>query len=306
MLYREFGKTGWKVSTIGQGCWNIGNQWGEMSDEQAETIVRSAYDSGINLFDTAESYGSPNGLSEVRLGKALKNIDREKIFVISKIGHWGKRTGQGVPKTTADMIRGCGHACCGRMRTDYVDAMLCHEADIEDPSIYIEGFQRLRDEGFIREYGISTDSIDVLRKFYDVSEGECAVVELDYSLLNTKPEEELLPFCLDKNLAVLVRGPLAMGLLSGRYDENTVFEDQVRSKWNKGETGRTKFEQNLERLKEIQPQVKEDLVTTALRFVISHPVAPVAIPGATRPEQARSNAAAGAKVLDAEVLENLH
>ena len=196
MLYREFGKTGWKVSAIGQGCWNIGNQWGEMSDEQAEAIVRSAYDSGINLFDAAESYGSPNGLSEVRLGKALKNIDREKIFVISKIGHWGKRTGQGVPKTTADMIRGCGHACCGRMRIDYVDAMLCHEADIEDPSIYIEGFQRLRDEGFIREYGISTDSIDVLRKFYDVSEGECAVVELDYSLFNTKPEDELLPFCL--------------------------------------------------------------------------------------------------------------
>ena len=145
-------------------------------------------------------------------------------------------------------------------------------------TIYIEGFRQLRDEGFVREYGISTDSIDVLRKFYDISKGECAIVELDYSLLNTKPEDELLPFCLEKNLAVLVRGPLAMGMLSGRYDESSVFEDQVRSKWNVGEAERAKFEQNLERFKQVQPKVREDLVTAALRFVISHPVAPVAIP----------------------------
>ena len=202
MLYREFGRTEWKVSAIGQGCWNIGNQWGEMRDEQAERVLRTAFDNGINLFDTAESYGAPNGLSELRLGKTLKTITREQVFVVSKIGHWGKRTGQGIPKTTADIIRACGHACCGRMRTDYVDAILCHEGDIEDPSVYIEGFKKLREEGFIREYGISTDSIDVLRRFYETSDGECAIVELDYSLLNTKPEEDLLPFCREKNLAV--------------------------------------------------------------------------------------------------------
>ncbi|MBT3275292.1 MAG: aldo/keto reductase [Spirochaetales bacterium] len=305
MLYREFGKTGWKVSAIGQGCWNIGNQWGEMSDAQAERILRAAYDNGINLFDTAESYGSPNGTSELRLGSFIKRIDREKIYVVSKIGNWGKRTGQGVPKTTADMIRACGHACCGRMRTDYVDVMLCHEGDIEDPSIYIEGFKELRDEGFVHEYGISTNSVAVLTRFNDISGGECAVVELDYSLLNKEPENDILPYCIDNSIAVLVRGPLAMGLLSGRYDENTVFEDQVRSKWNRGGAARDVFEEKLSKLSTVQSKTSDDLVTTGLRYVISHAAAPVAIPGATRPEQAISNAAAGAEVLDAEALQNL-
>ena len=305
MLYREFGKTGWKVSAIGQGCWNIGNQWGEMSDERAGEILQTAFDNGINLFDTAESYGVPNGLSELRLGKALKAFPRGDVYVISKIGHWGKRTGQGVPKTTADMIRACGHASCGRMRTDYVDVILCHEADIEDPSIYIEGFKQLKSEGFVREYGISTDSVDVLRRFYDSSDGECAVVELDYSLLNKNPEKEILPYCMEKNLGVLVRGPVAMGVLSGRYDENTVFTDLVRGKWNRGEADRDGYEQKLALLEKIRNVASDDLVTTALRYVISHPSAPVAIPGATRPEQAMSNATAGAKILDGETLQRL-
>jgi aryl-alcohol dehydrogenase-like predicted oxidoreductase len=191
------------------------------------------------------------------------------------------------------------------MRTDYVDAMLCHEGDIEDPSIYVEGFRRLREEGFIREYGVSTDSIDVLRRFYDISDGECAVAEIDYSLLNTAPEQDILPFCSEKHLAVLVRGPLAMGLLSGRYDEDTMFEDDVRRKWNPGGPDREELERKLAALKRLRSNVKDDLVTASLRYVISHPAAPVAIPGATRAEQARTNAAAGAAVLDTEELRTL-
>ena len=305
MLYREFGKTGWSVSAVGQGCWNIGNQWGEMTDDDADRILRAAFDGGINLFDTAESYGVPNGTTELRLGRTLKNLKRDQVFVVSKVGNWGKRTGQGVPKTTPDMIRVCGHACCGRMRTDYVDVMLCHEGDIEDPSIYIEGFKALRDEGFIREYGISTNDIDVLKRFYDVSDGECAVVEVDYSLLNRQPEQHLLPFCREKNIAVLVRGPLAKGVLSGRYDENTVFDDMVRSKWNRGETDRPAYEEMLAAFTKLQAIVTGDVVETALRYVFSHPAAPVAIPGATRPEQARANAEAGAELLDTELLGRL-
>ena len=305
MLFRKFGKTGWKVSAIGQGCWNIGNQWGEMEDQLAADILKAAFDNGINLFDTAESYGVPNGTSELRLGKFLKELPRDEMYVVSKIGHWGKRTGQGVPKTTPDLIRGCGHACCGRMRTDYVDIMLCHEADIEDPSVYIEGFRNLREEGFIREYGISTDNIDVLKKFYETSGGECAVVELDYSLINRSPEEELLPYCASNNLGVLVRGPLAMGILSGRYDEDTVFTDIVRGSWNRGKEGRAGFEEKLASLEKIKDIVSDDLVTTALRYVISGTADPVAIPGATRVDQAKLNAVAGSERLDDETLKRL-
>ena len=140
MLYREFGDLGWRVSSIGMGTWNIGNQWGELDDVTAWATVRAAFENGVNLFDTAESYGIPNGLSEERLGVALAGI-RHQIYLVSKIGHWGKRTGQGVPKTTVDMVRLCAHASLHRLRTDWVDVMLCHEGDIKDPSVYLEAFE---------------------------------------------------------------------------------------------------------------------------------------------------------------------
>jgi len=158
MLYRPFGKTGWNVSAIGMGTWNIGNQWGELDDATSWATVRAAFDAGMNLFDTAESYGIPNGLSEERLGAGLAGI-RHQVYVVSKIGNWGKRTGQGVPKTTVDMIRLCCHASLGRLHTDWLDVLLCHEGDIQDPSVYLEAFQVLKQRGRIRAYGISTNNL---------------------------------------------------------------------------------------------------------------------------------------------------
>jgi aryl-alcohol dehydrogenase-like predicted oxidoreductase len=301
MQYRTFGKTGWGVSAVGLGTWNLGNQWGEIDDETAERIVRSAFDAGVNLFDVAESYGIPNGLSEQRLGRALDGF-RDQAYVVSKIGHWGKRTGQGIPKTTADMIRLCGHASAGRLGTDRVDLMLCHEGDIEDPSVYVEGFERLVEEGYVREYGISTDSIDVLEQFYEASEGNCAAVEVNYSLVNRSPEEDVLPFCREHDLGVLVRGPLSRGLLAGKYDRETEFIDPVREAWNEGGDSREEFLEKLATVERVEAALAPDdgLVETALRYVLSHPADPVVIPGATSPAQAVQNAAVGDRTMDPE------
>ena len=291
MLYRDFGRTGWKVSAIGLGTWNIGNQWGAIDEATAWATVRAAYDHGMNLFDSAESYGNPNGLSEERLGRALAGI-RHDVYVVSKIGNWGKRTGQGVAKTTVDMIRLCAHASLHRLRSDHHDVLLCHEGNIEDPSIYLEGFQRLIEEGRLRCYGISTNSLEALRRFNHA--GGCKVVHVDFSLVNRQPEEEFLPYCQAQQIAVLVRGPLAKGLLSGRYDRQSRFDDEVRAGFNEGGEDRAGFETRMavvDRLREIvEPG---DMVARALQYVISHPVAPVAIPGAKSPQQAAMNAAAG-------------
>ena len=222
MLYRDFGKTGWQVSVVGMGTWNIGNQWGELDDATAWATVRSAFDHGVTLFDTAESYGTLNGLSEERLGVALAGI-RHQVCLVSKIGNWGKRTGQGVPKTTVDMIRLCAHASLHRLRTDWLDVVLCHEGNIEDPSIYLEAFEVLKQRGRIRAYGISTDSLEVLKRF-NVN-NTCSVVQFNYSLLNRAPEADILPYCREHGIAVMVRGPLARGLLSGNYSTDTVFTD---------------------------------------------------------------------------------
>jgi len=303
MIYRDFGRTGWKVSTIGLGTWNIGNQWGDIDDTTAWSTVRAAYDAGMNLFDAAESYGVPNGLSEERLGVALAGI-RHNVYVVSKIGNWGKRTGGGIPKDSVDQIRVCAHASLHRLRTDYHDVLLCHEGDIEDPSVYLEAFKVLQEEGRVRVHGISTNSLDVLKRYN--ADGSCKVVEVDYSLVNRAPEEGLLEYCEKQHIGVLVRGPLARGLLSGRYTKASTFDDEVRSTYNEGGSAREEFESRMAQVEKIQALLQPDeMVERSLQYVISHSSEPVAIPGAKSPEQARANAAAGGVVLSEDELERL-
>lgn len=299
MLYRPFGRLGWNVSAIGMGTWNIGNQWGDLDEATSWATVHAAYESGMNLFDTADAYGIPHGLSEDRLGRALAGI-RHRVFVVSKAGNYGKRTGQGVPVTTPDMVRLCVHASLGRLRTDWLDAILCHEGNIQDPSIYLEGFEQLQQEGRIRAYGISTNSLDVLKRFN--ADGHCSLVEADYSLLNREPEKAFLPYCHEHGIAVLIRGPLAMGLLSGKYSGDTRFTDTIRAGWHADEKKQADFRNRVaqvERLKNVVPS-GEEMVQASLRYVISHSTLPVAIPGAKNPAQAMANAKAGVRVLSAE------
>jgi aryl-alcohol dehydrogenase-like predicted oxidoreductase len=304
MLFRDFGKTGWQVSLVGMGTWNIGNQWGEIDDATAWATVRSAFEHGVTLFDTAESYGTLNGLSEERLGVALAGV-RHQVYLVSKIGHWGKRTGQGVPKTTVDMIRLCAHASLHRLRTDWLDVVLCHEHNIEDPDIYLDAFEVLKQRGRIRVYGISTNNLDVLKRF-NVN-NTCSVVQLNYSLLNRTPEADILPYCAEHGIAVMVRGPLARGLLSGNYSADTVFTDQVRASWHKDEEAQAAFERRIAQVEKLKQIVKpgQDMVSTALRYVISNPTVSSVIPGAKSPSQAVTNAQAGAAMLSGEEIENL-
>jgi myo-inositol catabolism protein IolS len=295
MLYREFGTTGWNVSTIGMGTWNIGNQWGEIEESTALETVRSAFDHGVNLFDTAEAYGIPQGLSEERLGKALKGI-RDRAYIVTKVGSWGRRTGEGLPKNV-DTVRLCVQASLFRLQTDWVDAVLCHEGDIEDPSVYLEAFEGLKEKGNIRAYGISTNDLEVLKRFN--ANNTCSIVEFDYSLLNRKAEGKMLPYCMEHGIAVLVRGPLAQGLLSGKYGADTVFTDTIRAKWHKNEAKQSKFKQDIEAIEALKTNLhpQEEMASAALRYVISHPAQPVAIPGAKSPQQAAANAQAGNKLL---------
>ena len=254
----------------------------------------------MTLFDVAESYGFPNGLSEMRVGHALTGI-RHNVILVSKIGNWGQRTGGAIPKTGVDSIRISGHAILGRLRTDWVDVILCHKGDLGDPTLFLEGFEALKDEGCLRAYGISTNDLDVLKRFN--REGTCSVVQVDYSLLNRAPESEFLPYCQEHGIAVMVRGPLAKGLLSGRYAQGSVFTDSVRASWNEGGAQQDQFEARaaqVGRLSKVVPP-GEEMVQSAIRYTFTHPAVSVSIPGAKSPAQAQTNAAAGSRALtDAE------
>jgi aryl-alcohol dehydrogenase-like predicted oxidoreductase len=304
MIYRDFGTTGWRISAVGLGTWNIGNQWGAVDDATAWSTIRSGFDHGINLFDTAESYGIPNGLSEERLGIGLAGI-RHQVYIVTKIGNWGKRTGQGVPLTTVDMIRLCMHASLHRLRTDWVDTVLCHDGTIEDPTIFLEAFDELKSEGRLRTFGISTDSLSVLKKFN--VHNTCSVVQVNYSLLNRAPEAQLLPYCEEHAIAVMIRGPLGMGLLSGRYSKETVFSDDIRAAWHGSESGQRQLEEKLIVVDKLKNHLDrgESLVTAALRYVISHQTNPVAIPGAKSSDQVIMNARAGDRVFSDDEYNNV-
>ncbi|MEO1792002.1 MAG: aldo/keto reductase [Cyanobacteria bacterium J06629_19] len=306
MLYRDFGKTGFQVSAIGLGTWNIGNQWGSISEPRAIATIRSAIDHGINLIDTAESYGIPAGLSEERLGKALVGV-RNQVHIVSKIGRWGRRTGQMVPMTTPDMVRLCTHASLYRLKTDYIDVMLCHEGKLSDPHMadaYLDGFEQLQQQGLIRTFGISTDRLEVLELFN--ARDTCRVVEVDYSLLSRNPEKAFFPYCQKHNIAVLARGPLHKGLLSGKYTSASVFTDTVRAEWYKSEQSKAKLARKLMKVENLRvalaanEETTEAMVNAALRFVTSHEIAPVAIAGAKSPSQATTNARAGQSQLSPE------
>jgi aryl-alcohol dehydrogenase-like predicted oxidoreductase len=297
MIYRPFGRLAWPVSAIGLGTWNLGNQWGFVSDEDAYATVRAALDAGINLVDTADAYGLPYGLSEERVGRALGHR-RHEVILVSKCGNWGRRDGKPVAMDTPDKVRLCAHASLGRLGSDYLDVLLCHEGGIADPGVYLEGFEQLVAEGRVRAYGISTDNLDVLKRFN--AAGHCAVVEVHYNLLDRGAESELLPYCAEHGIAVLLRGPLAMGLLSGRYAKDHQFADSVRAGWHKDAGRQADFERRVAQVERLAERMArgEAMISAALGYVISHPAAPVAIPGAKSPEQARVNAAAGARLLE--------
>ena len=306
MLIRNFGKTGLKASAVGMGTWNIGNQWGELSDETVAETIDAALESGITVFDTAAAYGIPGGLSEQRLGKALQG-KRDQVLLITKFGNWAKRFGGEMQFTCADMVIEACHASLFRLKTDWVDVALCHLNDLppQQTAPWLDGFDELKRRGLIRFAGISTDSLDVLKDFNQ--RGSCDVVELDYSLINKEPETNgILDYCQQQGIAVLVRGPLAQGILSGRYNRESVFTDTIRSAWNPGGAGREAYLEKMDRLDKVVAAAGSDsLAQTALRYVLSHPVHPVVIPGAKSATQARQNAAAGEQELEAALYQKL-
>jgi aryl-alcohol dehydrogenase-like predicted oxidoreductase len=296
MVYRPFGNTGITASAVGLGTWNLSNQWGEVDETTAFATIQSSIDAGVNLIDTAEAYGIPYGLSEERIGKALAGR-RRKFIIAGKVGHWGDRNGQPVPMTTVDMFVLCCHASLYRLRTDYLDVYFCHINDLAEnqTDIYLEGFEELKRRGLIRCYGISTDHPEVLRRFN--KHGTCQALEVEYSLINRSAENGLLDYAKENNMGVLIRGPLAKGVLSGKYDRNSVFSDTVRTRWNQGGDGRADFDHRMDRLEKILKVVpRENLVDTAIRFTASHAASPVSIPGAKSAEQAATNARAGEKL----------
>lgn len=299
MKYRTLGKTDWLVSSVSMGCWGIGGQWGHVEEAEAIKTLHRAFDLGVNLFDTADAYGL--GLSEELVGKGFQKI-RNKLYIATKAGNWARRLGHPLLYTSPYHIYLCCDASLHRLRSDYIDLYQCHIGDLQEPDIFLEAFEALKKQGKIRAYGISTNSLEVIKRFN--RDGSCESAQVGYSILNRGSERDILPYCQANNIGTLIRGPIAQGVLAGKFTPDTTFSDSVRIGWNEGEA-RKRFLENLKKVEQIRSLANEkrNLAQGALQFVLANTAVTCVIPGAKNLQQIESNALASDGELSAEELE---
>ena len=288
MQYRRLGKTGWDVSTISLGCWGIGGQWGPVAEDEAIRVMHEAIELGVNLFDTADAYGPMT--SENLVGRALQGR-RDKVYVATKVGNFGRRQGSPFAYDIPEHIYQCCDASLHRMQTDHIDLYQCHIGDLADPSVFLEAFERLVEQGKVRAYGVSTNSLAVAQAFN--RDGKCSAIQLNFSIVNPGAAKDLLPWCAANDVGTLIRGPIAQGILAGKFTAETRFDDSVRIGWNEG-SAREQFLKRLAIVDRIEflERPGRTMAQSALQWVLANPAVTCAIPGAKNVEQIRANAGA--------------
>ncbi|CAA9547630.1 MAG: hypothetical protein AVDCRST_MAG18-31 [uncultured Thermomicrobiales bacterium] len=190
MARQATGARGWRDGHGDGGRWNTGGwarraggQWGRVAEAEAFRTVHAAVDLGVKLFDTADA--SAAGVSEELVGKALRNRP-DHVYIATKVGNFGRRQDAAPGYTSPLHVYLCCDASLGRLQIDAIDLYQCHIGDVQDPTFFLEAFERLVERGKIRAYGSPTDSLAVARAFN--RDGKCATLQLNYSLLNRAPE----------------------------------------------------------------------------------------------------------------------
>ena len=276
MKKNQVGPSDLFVSEIGLGCMSLGTE-----ERQAVRLIHEAAEKGINLLDTADLYDA--GINEELVGKALKGR-RKDVVIATKVGNRripGEEGWKWDPSKA--YIKSAVKDSLRRLGTDYIDLYQLHGGTLDDPiDETIEAFEELKQEGWIRYYGISSIRPNVIREY--VKRSNIVSVMMQYSILDRRPEEEVLPLLAEHGISVIARGPVAKGILSDR--------------------GREKAENSYldytpEELIHLTGQLNKELGSgrslshTAIRYAISHPAVAAAIPGASSAEQLRHNAEAG-------------
>ncbi|HUQ78549.1 MAG TPA: aldo/keto reductase [Patescibacteria group bacterium] len=296
MEYRELGKTGIRVSEVGFGAWAIGGDaWGPVEDGDSIAAMERALELGVNVIDTADVYG--DGHSEKLVGEVIAGR-RQDVVVSTKGGLMGHHRDpeQGPVYDRPSKVTEAFEASLRRLRTDYIDVYWCHiwwDNDRETEA-FTRAFEELKDSGKARAVGISTDNIDHLRHFGET--GVIDAVQLDYSILNRKPESDLLPYAEEHALGAVIRGPLFKGLLTGKFgSESTFGPGDIRHGW----PSEPWYAESMAKVGRLRRLVREDQTPgqLALRFVLGHPAVSVTIPGAKNPNQVEQNAAASRRPL---------
>ncbi|RNC85487.1 MAG: aldo/keto reductase [Balneola sp.] len=205
MNYNQLGNSEIRVSELSFGCMSLGTD-----DSYNANLLRYAFEKGINFFDTADLYNK--GQNEETVGKALREI-RSDVIIASKVGNQWREDGSGWDwNPSKEYILSSIDKSLKRLQTDYLDLYQLHGGTTDDPiDETIEAFELLKEQGKIREYGISSIRPNVIREW--ISRSNMISVMSQYSLLDRRPEEETFKLLKENNISVLVRGAVAQGLL---------------------------------------------------------------------------------------------
>ncbi|MBN2470912.1 MAG: aldo/keto reductase [Anaerolineae bacterium] len=303
-MKRTLGRSGIEVSAMGMGCWAIGGLWsflgdpggwGETDDNESIAALHAAYDNGVTFYDTAANYGA--GHSEVLVGRAFADR-RDRVVIATKFGYKVDEANKAVSlygeETTGDVVTPLKADCeasLRRLNTDYIDLFQFHvnAYDPDRAGAVVEALEELVAEGKIRWYGWSTDNPAGARVF---ARGEhCAAVQVNMNVIHDAPE--MLAVCDEFNLAAINRGPLAMGMLTGKYTRASTFDaTDVRSRdWVKdGYQGPVM--DTLDAIRDILTSEGRTLAQGALAWLWGRSGHTLPIPGIRTVAQAQENAGA--------------
>ncbi len=300
MKTRRFGQTGREVSEIGIGTWQLGGtEWGPVSEDDALETLRAAAESGVTFIDTADIYGM--GRSETLIGRFLQErSDRGRFFVATKLG---RRPDPGWPKNfTREVVFKHIDDSLARLGLEALDLTQTHCIPLE---VMRQGeiFEHLREakrQGKIRAFGASVESMEEAHVCLD--QPEMGALQIIFNIFRRKPLEAIFERARALDVALIVRLPLASGLLCGKFTAESTFGERDHRSFNRdgrafnvGETfAGLPFEKGVELADQLKPLVPDGASMTqfALRWCLDFEAVTTVIPGAKRPKQARENAAA--------------
>jgi len=271
--YHTLGHSDLSVSDIGFGTMSL-----PKNDKEAIYTLQKAMDSGINFFDTADLY--EQGRIETVLGQAIKGR-REDIIIATKGGnHWEEGQQGWYWDPSKAYIKEALKASLKRLHLDYVDLYQLHGGTIDDPiDETIEAFEELKQEGLIRWYGISSIRHNVIREY--VKRSSIVSVMMQYSILDRRPEEEMLDFLAENQVSVIARGPIAKGILSDNGESK--IPEKGYLDYSAADLKKLFF------ALKAQTNPTRKLEQTAIKYVLNHPAVATAIPGASRLSQLEDN-----------------
>ncbi len=298
MHTRRLGKTGSEIGEVGLGTWALGGSWGNVPEEDALATLREALDAGVTFLDTADVYG--DGRSERLIRSLFAERERGDVVVATKAGR----------RLDPHVASGYDYEHLARFVARSLDnlgvesldllQLHCPPTDVYRSDAAFDALERMKSDGMLRHYGVSVETVEEAELALEHEGVE--TVQIIYNMFRFKPADAFFAHAKARDVGIIVRVPLASGLLSGKMTRERTFEADDHRAFNRhgeafdvGETfSGVDFEVGLAAAAELQALVPKGstLAQLALRWILMHPAVSVVIPGARRPQQAGDNAAA--------------